>query len=115
MSCRFFYEVFHGMLLLFSISLMHIAETSAQGKTIQSDYYSNYAPTSPTSTAFGNFGNTKINYYTGLPEISIDLMTLPGREFNLPVTLNYDASGVKTDDLSGPVGMKWNLNAGGFI
>src|SRR5690606_34460503 len=84
-------------------------------KRINSDYYSNQTPKTPEKSSLGTFGNTPINYYTGLPEISIPLMTLHGRELSLPVSLNYDASGIRTDELSGQVGMKWNLNAGGFV
>jgi YD repeat-containing protein len=88
---------------------------SSQGQKIQSTYYENVNPAKPLPASFGSFGNTKINYFTGMPEIVLDLFTLDGREQRLPISLSYDATGVKTDELSGPVGMKWVLNAGGHI
>lgn len=86
-----------------------------QGEKLKSSYYENLNPTTPAKGSLGAFGNTKINYYTGLPEVALDMFTLEGREFSLPISLSYDASGVRTDDLSGSVGMKWNLNAGGYV
>lgn len=87
----------------------------AQGEKLKSSYYENLNPATPEKAGFGAFGNTKINHYTGLPEVKLDLFTLQGRDFSLPISISYDASGVRTDDLSGPVGMKWNLDGGGFV
>ncbi|NJM26445.1 MAG: hypothetical protein HC859_14170 [Bacteroidia bacterium] len=88
---------------------------SAQsGNFIQSDYYSNQIPKTPEA-AFGTFGGVPINAYTGLPEISFTLMSLTSRELSVPVTVTYDATGVRTDELSTEVGMKWNFQAGGFV
>ena len=78
-------------------------------------YLKNFTPKNPQSSSLGSFGKTPINYHTGLPEVSLDLMTLTSRELALPVRITYDATGVKQDDFSGPVGLKWNLEAGGFI
>jgi hypothetical protein len=96
-------------------SLLFQVTSYGQGQKIKSNYYDNFSPATPAKNSFGAFGNMKVNHYTGMPEISLDLFTLEGRELNVPVALTYDASGVRTDDLSGPVGMKWNLNAGGSI
>ncbi|MBL7832866.1 MAG: PKD domain-containing protein [Cyclobacteriaceae bacterium] len=82
---------------------------------IDNEYVSNLLPKTPTAAGLGSFGNIPVNYYTGQPELSLPLMTLMGRELSLPVVVNYDASGVKSDDISGQVGLKWNLNAGGYV
>jgi YD repeat-containing protein len=85
------------------------------GSFIKSSYYANHIPKNPQTASLGTFGNTPVNYYTGLPEISIELMRLKGRQLELPVTLNYDASGVRTDEFASAVGLKWTLSAGGFV
>src|SRR5690242_4836708 len=85
------------------------------GQYLNSEYYSNYIPKRAESSSLGSFGNIPINYYSGLPEISFELMRLKGRAMDLPVTINYDASGVKTDELSGETGLKWTLAAGGYV
>jgi hypothetical protein len=100
--------------LLVSCILLAVS-SYGQGQKIKSNYYDNFSPATPGQASFGAFGNTKVNHYTGMPEVSLDLFTLEGRELNVPLSLSYDASGVRTDELSGPVGMKWNLNAGGSI
>jgi hypothetical protein len=80
-----------------------------------SPYYLNHRPQNPESSSLGSFGSIPINYYTGLPEVKFKLMVLKGRSYQLPVSLNYDATGIRTDEMSGPVGLKWQLNAGGFV
>lgn len=72
-------------------------------------------PVSPEAAAFAQYGNTPVNLYSGTPEISIPLHTLPGREMEIPISLTYDASGIKVEALSSWVGLNWNLNAGGRI
>jgi hypothetical protein len=85
------------------------------GAYAKSDYYSNLQPGDPERAALGSYGKTPINYYTGMPEVSLNLLTLTSRDLSLPISINYDASGVKINDISSPVGMKWNLNAGGYV
>jgi hypothetical protein len=81
----------------------------------KSDYYSNLSPKKPETAALGSYGNIPVNYYTGRPEVSLNLLTLTGRETNLPLALNYDASGIRADEVSGSFGLKWHANFGGFI
>ncbi|MCK0160137.1 RHS repeat domain-containing protein [Allomuricauda sp. F6463D] len=70
---------------------------------------------SPESKAFENYGDTQVSLYSGTPQISVPLHTLKGREFSLPLSLTYDASGVKVEQLATWVGLSWNLNVGGRI
>ena len=100
---------------LFIIIFFQLSESLSQTKPINSEYYSNLIPKTPEQSKLGTFGNTPINYYTGLPEVSLPLMTLEGRETNVPVSLSYDASGIRTDEVSGPAGLKWTLNIGGYV
>ena len=75
---------------------------------------SQYIPT-PNSASIGSYGVVPVSMYTGKPEISIPLHTLNFRGFSLPISLNYDGSGVKVNDMPGWVGSGWSLNAGGVI
>lgn len=72
-------------------------------------------PNSPEAEAFSKYGNTPVNLYTGTPEISIPLHTLKGREIDLPLSITYDASGIKVEQMATWLGLGWNLNAGGRI
>jgi len=72
-------------------------------------------PNSPEATAFTKYGNTPVSLYTGRPDISIPLHNLKGRDFEMPISLSYDASGIQVNQIATWVGLGWNLNAGGVI
>lgn len=72
-------------------------------------------PKSPEAWAFEKYGNTNVNLYTGNPDIQIPLHTIQGRELSLPISLTYDASGIKVEQLATTAGLGWNLNVGGRI
>lgn len=72
-------------------------------------------PNSPEAQAFEVYGNTPVNLYYGQPSIEIPLYTHKGREVNMPVSIDYDASGIKVDQLATQVGLGWNLHVGGRI
>jgi hypothetical protein len=102
--------------LIFLACLMNATTGYSQtGQYLNSEFYSNLIPNSPSSSMLGKFGNVPINYYTGLPEISFELLRLKGREIEVPVSISYDASGVKTDEFSGEAGIKWTISAGGYV
>jgi YD repeat-containing protein len=72
-------------------------------------------PNSPEAQAFTKYGNTPVNMYTGAPNIQVPIYIHKGRELDLPISLTYDASGIKVDQLATQVGLGWNLNVGGRI
>ena len=72
-------------------------------------------PKTPEAQSFGKYGNTSVSMYSGTPNISVPIYTIAGRELNLPISLTYDATGVKVSQLASNVGLNWNLNVGGRI
>ena len=70
---------------------------------------------SPNAASLGKYGDVPISYYTGAPNISIPLYNLNNNDIPLDISLNYNPSGVKVNDLPGWVGQNWSLNAGGVI
>ena len=56
-----------------------------------------------------------VSLFTGIANYPIDLYTIEDGDLNLPIRLNYYASGVKLDEHPGWVGLNWNLQAGGAI
>jgi len=70
---------------------------------------------SPTAAGLGQYGSIPINMSTGVPGISIPITTVNAGNISLPVSLNYNASGIKVTEEPGPVGLGWSLNAGGVI
>lgn len=72
-------------------------------------------PPTPEAAALIRFVEYPVSYCTGVPEITVPLYSVKSREISFPVTLNYHASGIKVEDVSGFVGLGWSLNAGGVI
>lgn len=72
-------------------------------------------PPSPEAQAFIKYGSTPVSLYTGSPNIAIPIHTIQGKDIQVPISLTYDASGIKVNQLSTWVGLGWNLNAGGAV
>ncbi|MDC8005032.1 hypothetical protein POV27_13300 [Aureisphaera galaxeae] len=72
-------------------------------------------PNAPEAAALTKFGDQGASLFTGTPNISIPVGTISGREFSIPITLTYDASGIKVNQMATWVGLGWNLQAGGVI
>jgi len=70
---------------------------------------------SPNSATLGKFGDVPVSLYTGTPDISIPIYKITERNVELDINLQYDAKGVRVEDVPGWVGQNWSLNAGGVI
>ncbi len=71
---------------------------------------------SPQGSGLVRMQSVPVDMYTGIPQIYESLYNLPhpsGR--SIPVGLSYHAGGIKVQDLAGPVGLGWQLQAGGMI
>lgn len=75
----------------------------------------NYVPTTPTMWEFNKYGDYPVSLSTGVPNINIPLYTAVSGELEVPVAINYHASGIKVDQKASWVGLGWNLTAGGAI
>lgn len=69
----------------------------------------------PDASELGKYGQIPVNYFNGLPEISIPLTTFKAKGYDLPLYLTYHASGNNPDSHPGWVGLGWTLHAGGMI
>lgn len=72
-------------------------------------------PQSPEVAAFEKYGDTPVNLYSGTPNISVPIYTISGNEMSVPISLTYDASGIKVDQIATNIGLGWNLNYGGVV
>ncbi|HPW63692.1 MAG TPA: hypothetical protein PLJ13_15450, partial [Cyclobacteriaceae bacterium] len=72
-------------------------------------------PPSPDVANMEKYGTYQVNYATGLPQISIPLYTVKQNDLEVPITLDYHASGIKVTQDAGWIGLGWSLNAGGQI
>ncbi|MEW7279663.1 hypothetical protein ABW636_13800 [Aquimarina sp. 2201CG1-2-11] len=72
-------------------------------------------PNSPEAAAIEEFGKVGISYTTGTPNVTVPIYTIQGKELSVPISLSYDASGVKVDQIATSYGLGWNLNYGGAV
>ena len=75
----------------------------------------NSIPPAPNASSLGKFGEIPVSNYTGVPNINIPLWKIQLNGFEMPISLNYHASGIKTTEYAPSVGLGWALNAGGVI
>lgn len=76
---------------------------------------SDFTPRTPEATAFLKYGEYPINFSSGTPNISIPIYTVNAGGFEMPITLDYHASGIKVKQEATMVGLGWNLNTGAQI
>jgi hypothetical protein len=72
-------------------------------------------PASPEAASFAKYGNFPVNLFSGTPDISIPIFEIKSGELDVPITINYHASGIRVNDYGSWVGLGWDLNAGGMI
>ena len=74
-----------------------------------------FTPKAPTVAGLIQHIDCPVSYYTGTPEINIPLCKIPLRGMELPISLNYHASGIKVSQEASWVGLGWTLNCAGVV
>ena len=87
-------------------SQVDITLAPAEVKVVQA------APSAAQATRYADY---PVSYGLGLADISIPLYTIQSRTLSLPISLSYNSGGIRVDDVSGPEGLGWTLEAGGVI
>ncbi|WP_347052236.1 DUF5977 domain-containing protein [Flavobacterium olei] len=100
--------------LLFLILFVSFSEC-VQAQTENSTPKPDFVPKSPEAAAFLKYGEYPVDLSTGVPGISIPLYTIDIKDFKLPISLDYHASGIKVNQEATWVGLGWNLNAGAQV
>lgn len=72
-------------------------------------------PPSPEAADLGKYGNVPVSLFTGTPKISIPLFDLKGNNISVPLSLSYNSTGFKPEEIASWVGLAWTLNAGGVV
>ena len=70
---------------------------------------------SPAAAGATKYSDYSVSYGLGLADISIPLYEVKSHSLTLPISLSYDSGGIRVDDVSGPAGLGWTLEAGGVI
>lgn len=74
-----------------------------------------FANLAPEAASLGRYGAFQVSEYSGSADISIPLYEVKSGEVSFPISLYYDASGIKVEQDATFVGLGWNLNYGGMI
>ncbi|RFS19128.1 hypothetical protein DVR12_25315 [Chitinophaga silvatica] len=81
----------------------------------QSPNFGDNLPGSADVTAFSRSASIPVNFFTGIPSITIPIFNYEGNSINTNVSLDYFAGGIKVDEPATNTGLGWHLNTGGVI
>ncbi|UUC44156.1 RHS repeat domain-containing protein [Flavobacterium cerinum] len=98
-------------LLLLGLYGTAMAQPESAGEMIRPDF----TPPSPQAHAMTKFGDVPVNEFSGMVNATIPIYTARVGKLEIPVSLNYSASGVRVAQTSTWTGINWVLNAGGVI
>jgi RHS repeat-associated protein len=70
---------------------------------------------SPDAVVLGKFGEIPIDYFTGVPNISVPIHSIQAGPISLSIGLSQHSSGLRPAETASWVGHGWALNAGGII
>ena len=85
-----------------------VGETTSLTKYDISDF-----PKSPEAAAFSKYIDIPATTHTGVLNISIPIYNFDFDGQNFPISLEYNTSGIKLDEIASRVGLGWTLNIGG--
>src|SRR5260221_164128 len=72
-------------------------------------------PPTPGAMKMTEYYAQRPSMYTGTANVSVSLHTIDFDGMKLPLSISYNATGVRTNEEAGEVGLGWALNATGVI
>lgn len=70
---------------------------------------------SPTVAQLMKVEESTLDHYTGQPQIAVPLFSTKAGNLDVGLTLSYNSSGIRVNEISGWVGKGWSLETGGVI
>lgn len=110
-----FYEICFMLEMLISDRVAFVVFFLLPSLPLSAQIGGNVVPPSPNAQELLRFGEYPVSLHTGVPQIQIPIYTIKLKDFSLPISIDYNASGIKVEQESGTVGLGWALNAGGVI
>lgn len=74
--------------------------------------HQNSVPSSPEVANIGKFTDIPVGYFSGTPQIGIPFVTAKSGSVEIPITLSYNASGIRVEETPSWVGLGWGLSTG---
>lgn len=98
-------------LFIFSITLiLSIAGFCQQGPNVAG------STALSSNTAAGSVAaSTNVNYFTGIPSVSVPLYSYSGKGMQFSISADYSGGGIKVGAGASIIGLGWYLNAGGMV
>lgn len=100
--------------ILFKLSCLLCVTSYAVSNSI----YDGSMPTcvmTPEAATMTRYGTYPVSYYTGTTDVTIPIYTIKNQDIEIPITLDYDASGFRPNQNDGLTGQNWRLMYGGLI
>lgn len=72
-------------------------------------------PPPPEASALFKSTEIPVSHTTGVPSIGIPIYEIQLKEMTIPISLKYNSSGIRVDEVASSVGLGWALEAGGMI
>ena len=102
-------------ILALTIFIISGASIYAQESGVITPIRENLLPVSPNAASLGAYGQVAVNLYTGRINPSIPIYQVKVKDFELPISINYNSNGLKVSEIPTRVGLGWSLSAGGVI
>ena len=106
-------NVFRTLIVLLSLPFYSMGQGG--GVTGSLGDLPNYIPPTPEVASILKANFLSANPSTGAANFSIPIHNLSIGGFTLPVSLNYNSTGIRVDEIASMVGIGWNLNYGGVV
>lgn len=90
-------------------------DTTRRVLTLQTDFAPKIFPPSPNAAQLGRFGEVPVSLTNGTLSYQIPIFEVVSGNLKVPISLDYQGSGLKVNDISSVVGTGWTLKAGGAI
>src|SRR5690606_17128566 len=72
-----------------------------------------FLPT-PEQASLLKFTDIPPGNHTGVQGYSVPIYTIKGKDFSIPISINYHGMGIKIDELASSSGLGWSLSIGGI-
>ncbi len=101
------YKTLSLLIILFLFKNQGKAQITAdQSSDFQFSHLPSIGTPSPNAASLGVYANYPVGNFTGVPEINIPLYEINEGGYKLPISLSYNASGIKVDDVASWVGLE---------
>ncbi|MGA6119348.1 hypothetical protein [Sphingobacterium anhuiense] len=99
------------------LGILGLSSWNIYGQSSETNYAhpKQYLPASPDVMAFNKISHVPVGLFTGSSNISIPLTSIKMSDYEFPISINYNSSGIKVEELASSVGLGWSLNAYGNI